>query len=62
MGWKYFILLLSLFLLISCTVLQEHIAQLHAITQTLIERETIDGSTILQLIGKQPPAPDLQHA
>ena len=44
------------------TMLQEHIAQLHAITQTLIERETIDGSTILQLIGKQPPAPDLQHA
>ena len=26
MGWKYFILLLSLFLLISCTAQQEHIS------------------------------------
>src|SRR3989338_7431086 len=33
MGWKYFILLFSLFLLISCTVLQEHIAPQAAPTQ-----------------------------
>ncbi|MDT8446057.1 MAG: ATP-dependent zinc metalloprotease FtsH [bacterium] len=37
-------------------LLTEHMEKLHLVTERLIERETIDGSYILEVLGKEVPA------